>query len=178
MMGRELVVRVAPEATALELVALYRRLEVLFRQEHDAAREVLYVEDLMRRSVTLVDATKGVEWCQAEMTHFPTLAEWLDGCEEPASTQPQPTRIWEPPAPTYECRICEDTGFERHLLCPGDGTCRLAKCGESGHDSYPHGFTRVCGCRATNNAFQRTHPLGKKEYRAKSTRGRKSFWQR
>jgi hypothetical protein len=50
----------------------------------------------------------------------------------------------------YHCTACEDTGFVRGLDCPGDGRCAVAHCGQPGHVSYAHGYTRRCHCRASN----------------------------
>lgn len=50
----------------------------------------------------------------------------------------------------YFCTACTDTGFVRDLDCPGDGRCHVAHCGQPGHASYAHSYTRKCHCRATN----------------------------
>lgn len=52
--------------------------------------------------------------------------------------------------PVYHCTSCEDTGFTRGLSCPGDGRCAVGRCGQPGHVSYAHDYTRRCHCRATN----------------------------
>lgn len=51
------------------------------------------------------------------------------------------------------CANCEDTGFVRGLDCPGDGRCNVGRCGQTGHVSYPHGYTRPCHCRGTNQVL-------------------------
>ncbi len=50
----------------------------------------------------------------------------------------------------YACEVCEDSGFERALTCPGTGVCSLKGCGVQGASRKPHPFTRHCRCRATN----------------------------
>lgn len=52
--------------------------------------------------------------------------------------------------PVYHCTRCEDTGFVRDMECPGDGRCAVGHCGQPGHVSYAHGYTRKCHCRADN----------------------------
>jgi hypothetical protein len=59
------------------------------------------------------------------------------------------------PIRAYACSVCEDTGFERGLLCNGHGLCRLKGCKDVGAEHEPHQFTRRCACRATNPVLMR-----------------------
>jgi hypothetical protein len=56
--------------------------------------------------------------------------------------------------PTFHCTACEDTGFERALVCPGDGRCQMGRCGQAGHHEAHH-FTRLCSCRPSNPVLAR-----------------------
>jgi hypothetical protein len=60
-----------------------------------------------------------------------------------------------PDEASCHCAACEDMGFERGLACPGDGRCQVGRCGQAGHVTYPHSFTRACACRATNPVLAR-----------------------
>lgn len=53
-------------------------------------------------------------------------------------------------AERYFCGVCADSGFARGLECPGDGRCRVGHCGQEGHSTYAHAYTRRCGCVYTN----------------------------
>jgi hypothetical protein len=61
--------------------------------------------------------------------------------------------------PVYHCARCEDTGFVRGLDCPGDGRCAVGHCGQPGHVSYAHSYTRRCHCRATNPVLVRQREI-------------------
>ncbi len=111
-----------------------------------------YVNGL--RDLELATLREAMADCQASMQFFPKIADLRDA-EFGVRARRDEQRLRLLPAAgtvqlSYHCGSCEDTGFDRGLSCPGDGTCKIGKCGQTPLTSYPHQYTRKCFCRATN----------------------------
>jgi hypothetical protein len=139
-----------------------QRLGVAFGAHIDGPLGKVYWDALV--DLELAPLAEGMRDCIEAMKFFPKVADLRDAefgaraRREQAQTQrllaamPDPTL---PDDPRYYCANCEDTGFERGLGCPGDGRCHVGRCGQAGHASDAHGFTRPCYCRPTNPVLAR-----------------------
>jgi hypothetical protein len=98
----------------------------------EAALEALRTTSrFMPRPVQLIGACQ--EQARRHASHGGSIPPWVNHDEA-----------------RYFCDVCDDTGFERRLECPGTGVCRITGCGAEGHRNGPHTFTRPCHCRTTN----------------------------
>ena len=128
-----------------------------FQVPVDDAMLAVYFEGLADLNLdTLREAFRD---CVEQLKWFPKVVDLRDAEAGVRARQAQVhTKQLVARAPEFDaryCTSCEDTGFVRGLDCPGDGRCHVGRCGHPGHVAYPHGYTRLCSCRATNPVLAR-----------------------
>ncbi|MCX6553155.1 MAG: hypothetical protein NTY02_19500 [Acidobacteria bacterium] len=90
---------------------------------------------------------------------MPRPVQVIDACGDAARTHA--THGGDVPADinhalgVFACPVCEDTGFERRLACPGVGVCHMGHCGHEGQPNTAHAFTRRCACCGWNPVLAR-----------------------
>ena len=138
-----------------------RRLGRAFNKPVDAELAGDYFEDLKGYTLGLVE--QALTQVRQTQRFWPKPVVILDACIELArkghhyaTAMPVETKDEQGnPVRAYACSVCEDTGFERGLICNGYGVCHLKGCNDAGTEHDPHQFTRRCACRASNPVLQR-----------------------
>jgi len=141
--------------------AALKRLGRAFGKDLDAELVGDYWDDLKGYSWPLVE--RALSQVRQSSRYWPRPVVILDACIEEArkgghytTAMPVDTKDEHGnPVRVYACDVCEDTGFERGLVCDGYGVCHIRGCSDQGSEHEPHGFTRRCACRATNPVLMR-----------------------
>jgi hypothetical protein len=136
--------------------AAFNRLAVATRlpaDEADAVMQQVYWEGLAHFPIEAVeDAVREL----ATAAWFPKLGEWVAAADRAATTRVLTKALPRPREQPWveECPICYDTGWEVRI-CPGDGSCQLAKAAFCVQLGMTHPYTVACGCRETNHTYAR-----------------------
>ena len=128
--------------------------------------EIVGVEAVLLFSCSLVLATllpvveRAFDVVRQSSHFWPKPAALLGACRDLAQRDALTGGVNVPEyvdhqAGVYFCSVCQDTGFERGLVCDGSGVCHLKGCGALGSAVESHPFTRRCACRASNPVLQR-----------------------
>ena len=99
----------------------------------------------------------------ATAEYFPSPREWADAYRQVArehdARRTQAERQVLPADPderTFECRVCEDSGWQPFDCLPGQ---LCSSCRALGH-LHDHRYVRQCECRATNQTWRAANLSG------------------